>query len=140
MDLSRHKSRENAFIAIFEAGFSSMDLEDVLAATQEIPDYEDYSLDDFAMNLIKNYYDHADEVNNMIQSKLKNWSAKRIPRVSYAILRLATAEMMYSPEDMDSIIINEAVELAKTYAGETDYQFINGVLGAISDEIRGEQK
>lgn len=140
MALSRHKSRENAFIAIFEAGFSSMDLEDVLAATQEIPDYEDYSLDDFAMNLIKNYYDHADEVNNMIQSKLKNWSAKRIPRVSYAILRLATAEMMYSSEDMDSIIINEAVELAKTYAGETDYQFINGVLGAISDEIRGEQK
>lgn len=140
MALSRHKSRENAFIAIFEAGFSSMDLEDVLAATQEIPDYEDYSLDDFAINLIKNYYDHADEVNNMIQSKLKNWSAKRIPRVNYAILRLATAEMMYSSEDMDSIIINEAVELARTYAGETDYQFVNGVLGAISDEIRGKQK
>lgn len=35
---------------------------------------------------------------------------------------------------MDSIVINEAVELAKKYAGEEDYQFINGVLGAISRE------
>ncbi len=32
-------------------------------------------------------------------------------------------------DDMDSIVINEAVELAKKYAGEEDYQFINGVLG-----------
>ena len=37
-------------------------------------------------------------------------------------------------DDMDSIVINEAVELAKKYAGEEDYQFINGVLGAISRE------
>ena len=50
------------------------------------------------------------------------------------ILRLAVAEMRFSgQDDMDSIVINEAVELAKKYAaGDEDYQFINGVLGAIS--------
>ena len=111
--MTRHKSRENAFIAVFEAGFSANDLEDILAVTQELPEYEDYMLDEFAMNLIKLYYDHADEVNDMIQSKLKGWDQKRISRVCSAILRLSTAEIMYSNEDMDSIIINEAVEICK---------------------------
>ena len=136
--MTRHKSRENAFIAVFEAGFSANDLEDILAVTQELPEYEDYMLDEFAMNLIKLYYDHADEVNDMIQSKLKGWDQKRISRVCSAILRLSTAEMMYSNEDMDSIIINEAVEICKEYAGENDYQFVNGVLGAVSKELRNK--
>lgn len=136
--MTRHKSRENAFIAVFEAGFSANDLEDILAVTQELPEYEDYMLDEFAMNLIKLYYDHADEVNDMIQSKLKGWDQKRISRVCSAILRLSAAEMMYSNEDMDSIIINEAVEICKEYAGENDYQFVNGVLGAISKELRNK--
>ena len=136
--MTRHKSRENAFIAVFEAGFSANDLEDILAVTQELPEYEDYMLDEFAMNLIKLYYDHADEVNDMIQSKLKGWDQKRISRVCSAILRLSTAEMMYSNEDMDIIIINEAVEICKEYAGENDYQFVNGVLGAISKELRNK--
>ena len=136
--MTSHKSRENAFIAVFEAGFSANDLEDILAVTQELPEYEDYMLDEFAMNLIKLYYDHADEVNDMIQSKLKGWDQKRISRVCSAILRLSTAEMMYSNEDMDSIIINEAVEICKEYAGENDYQFVNGVLGAISKELRNK--
>ena len=136
--MTRHKSRENAFIAVFEAGFSANDLEDILAVTQELPEYEDYMLDEFAMNLIKLYYDHADEVNDMIQSKLKGWDQKRISRVCSAILRLSTAEMMYSNEDMDSIIINEAVEICKEYAGENYYQFVNGVLGAISKELRNQ--
>ena len=136
--MTRHKSRENAFIAVFEAGFSANDLEDILAVTQELPEYEDYMLDEFAMNLIKLYYDHADEVNDMIQSKLKGWDQKRISRVCSAILRLSTAEMMYSNEDMDSIVINEAVEICKEYAGENDYQFVNGVLGAISKELRNK--
>ncbi len=134
--MTRHKSRENAFIAVFEASFSANDLDDILAVTQELPEYEDYMLDDFALNLIKTYYDHADDVNEMIQSKLKKWTSNRIPRVCSAVLRLSAAEMMYSSEDMDSVIINEAVELCKKFAGDNDYQFVNGVLGAISKELR----
>lgn len=134
--MTRRKSRENAFIAVFEAGFSANDLEDILAVTQELPEYEEYMLDDFALNLIKMYYDHADEVNDVIQSKLKNWKHDRISRVCSAVLRLSVSEMMYSAEDVDSIVINEAVEMCKKFAGEGDYQFVNGVLGAVSKDLR----
>ena len=75
----------------------------------------------------------------MIQSKLKKWSTSRISKVCGAILRLSAAEMMYSHEDMDSVIINEAVEISKKFAGDNDYQFVNGVLGAISKELREKQ-
>ena len=85
---------------------------------------------------MKMYYDNADNVNEMIQSKLKNWKQDRISRVCSAILRLSVAEMMFSEEDIDSVVINEAVEICKKFAGDTDYQFINGVLGAVSKELR----
>ncbi|MEG1781833.1 MAG: transcription antitermination factor NusB [Oscillospiraceae bacterium] len=134
--MTRRKSRENAFIAVFEAGFSANDLEDILAVTQELPEYEEYMLDEFALNLIKTYYDHADEVNDIIQSKLKNWKHDRISRVCSAVLRLSVAEMMYTAEDVDSIVINEAVEICKKFAGDGDYQFVNGVLGAVSKDLR----
>lgn len=136
LKMTRRKSRENAFIAVFEAGFSSNDLEDILAVTQELPEYEEYMLDEFALNLIKTYYDNADEVNEVIQSKLKNWKHDRISRVCSAVLRLSVAEMLYSKEDMDSVIINEAVEICKKFAGDGDYQFVNGVLGAVSKDLQ----
>ena len=51
------------------------------------------------------------------------------------LLRLSIAEMLYGEPDMDSVIVNEAVELAKKYAGEKDYQFVNGVLGTVSRQL-----
>lgn len=133
--ITRRKARENAFIAVFEAGFSSNDIEEILTLTQEVPEYEDYMLDSFAISLINNYYNHAEEVNDVIESKLQKWTQSRISRVASAILRLSVAEMLFSKEkDMDSIIINEAVEICKKFAGENDYQFVNGVLGAIAKD------
>ena len=41
--MTRRKARENAFIAVFEAGFSSNDINEILALTQEVPEYEDYA-------------------------------------------------------------------------------------------------
>ena len=133
--MTRRKARENAFIAVFEAGFSSNDIQEILSLTQEVPEYEEYRLDEFAIGLINNYYNNAEEVNEIIQSKLKNWSQSRISRVASAVLRLSVAEMLFSGEkDMDSVIINEAVEICKKFAGDNDYQFVNGVLGAISKD------
>ena len=133
--MTRRKARENAFIAVFEAGFSSNDIQEILALTQEVPEYEEYTLDEFAMSLITNYYNNAEAVNDIIQSKLKNWSQSRISRVASAVLRLSVAEMLYSEEkDIDSIVINEAVEICKKFAGDNDYQFVNGVLGAVAKD------
>ena len=60
-----------------------------------------------------------------------------MPRVSLVALRLALAEMLYGEEQKPGVAINEAVELVKKYGADDDYQFVNGLLGAVARE-RGE--
>ena len=55
-----------------------------------------------------------------------------LPKVTLAILYVALYEMENVEDVADSIAINEAVELAKKYAGENDASYINGILGAVS--------
>lgn len=133
--MKRRIARENAFIAAFEAGFNANSIEEIVAASRE---QDEYAVDAYGEALLANFYAHSTEVDDLIKAKLKDWTLPRLPRVNAAILRLAVTEMLFNgSEDMDSIVINEAVELAKKYAGEEDYQFINGVLGAISREAHG---
>lgn len=51
------------------------------------------------------------------------------------MLRLAIAEAAYGPEKLPGVAINEAVELTKKYAAETDYQFVNGLLGSVVRQL-----
>lgn len=128
--MKRRTARENAFIAAFETSFRPQELEDIISDSREL---EEFAVDEYGKALLLNLEAHREEIDAMISAKLKDWTLARLPRVNAAILRLAVAEMRFSgQDDMDSIVINEAVELAKKYAGEEDYQFINGVLGAIS--------
>jgi transcription antitermination protein NusB len=73
--------------------------------------------------------EHA-EVDEVIKAHLKNWSFQQLNAVDKNILRLAIAEFHYSGEDRSdrNVIIDEAVEMAKTYGGESSYRFINGLL------------
>lgn len=55
-----------------------------------------------------------------------------MPKVDLSILRIAVYEIMYRCDIPDSVSINEAVELAKTFGGDHSPSFINGILGAVS--------
>ena len=127
--ISRRKARENAFIALFSFSFGGT--ADDLIAEASGPDAE-YPLDAYGEKLVRAYAAHSDEVDALIEENLRDWRAVRLPRVNLAILRLAVAEMLFAGGDIESVAINEAVELAKKYADEGDFQFINGVLGAVS--------
>lgn len=72
-----------------------------------------------------------EDVDDKIKAYLKkNWSLTQLNVVDKNILRLAVAEFYHSGEDRPDkkVIINEAIELAKTYGGEESYRFINGLL------------
>ncbi|MDD3429872.1 MAG: transcription antitermination factor NusB [Oscillospiraceae bacterium] len=129
--MSRKKARENAFLAMFEMSFKNATLEEIIENAIE---KEENQLDDYGKKIIGLFEEHQTEIDMLIASKLKGWQPERIPRVSYTALRLAVTEMLYSGKDMVSIAINEAVDLTKKYGDETDYQFVNGVLGSIARE------
>ena len=128
--MNRRTARENAFIAAFELGFGAQSLEDIIEYSEECGDY---ALDEFAQKLLRCYLEHAAQADELIRPRLKNWTLERLPRTSRTLLRLAIVEMrFFGADDIDSIVINESVELAKKYGSDGDYQFINGVLGSIA--------
>ncbi|NCC06885.1 MAG: transcription antitermination factor NusB [Clostridia bacterium] len=135
--MKRRLARENAVMALYEASFNATQIEDIIAASRESKENE---IDSFGEALIVNFYAHSSEVDDAIKSKLKDWTLDRLPRVDAAILRLAVTEMIFSTEeDMDSVVINEAVEIAKKYSGDSNYQFINGVLGALAHKTEVDE-
>ena len=93
--------------------------------------------DAFDNQLLAAMNDHAAELDEIITAHLKGWTLPRVPRVSLVALRLALAEMLYGEEKKTGVAINEAVELVKKYGADEDYQFVNGLLGAVARE-RGE--
>lgn len=130
--MTRKQAREQAFILIFEKSFRPD--EDVLDIAEDAYEDDQIEKDDFALMLAKKTQDNMADIDIYIEKFCKGWSLKRIPRVSLAILRVAVCEMLYVDEVPVGVSINEAVELAKTYAGDNDSSFINGILGSISRE------
>jgi N utilization substance protein B len=72
------------------------------------------------------------EIDARINEASDNWKIGRITKVDLAIIRLATAEILYADDIPVSVSINEAVDLARKYGSEKSYEFVNGVLGKIA--------
>ena len=136
--MKRRTARENAFIAAFEESFQPGSMLEIIDYSRQL---EEQAVDSFGEKLLTNLVLHRKEADEMIESNLKNWKLNRLPRVSRIALELAVTEMFFgSKEDMDSVIINETVELVKKFGGEEDYQFVNGVLGTLSRSRTPEQE
>jgi len=68
----------------------------------------------------------------------KNWRFDRIAAIDKNILRLAVYELLREPGTPSSVVIDEAVELAKRFSAVDSPPFVNGVLDAIKARVRGE--
>ena len=120
--LTRREARENAFLAAFAATFEPDQGESELV------------LDTFALRLLKDMQTHQTELDAVIEAHLKGWTLARVPRVCLVALRLALAESLYGEEKKTAVAITEAGELVKKYGAESDYQFVNGLLGTVARE------
>ncbi len=87
---------------------------------------------DFINMLFDGVKANKDALDERIQSYLeKSWKLERLAKVDYAILLVASYELLYT-DLTDSIVINEAVELANIYSTDKAGAFINGVLGSMA--------
>lgn len=127
--MNRIKQREQAFVLLFQSQFKANDDDDEsLALYNENVE----QIGDYAIELFKGVKDNTEEIDSIISQYIKGWKISRISKVNLSILRIAVYEMKYVDTVPDSVAINEAVELCKTYSGKEDSSFINGVLGSYS--------
>ena len=73
----------------------------------------------------------SQSVDREIQTAAPEWPIEKIAKIDLAILRLAAGELIIEKKEPPKVIIDEAIELAKTYGNENSSKFINGVLGTI---------
>jgi len=88
---------------------------------------------EFSETLFEGTIENLEMIDTQIKEHLKDWDYDAIGKVEKAIMRLGAYEILVDKTDK-AIIINEAVELAKTLADEKSPQFINGVLDALEVE------
>lgn len=86
----------------------------------------------FAADLVGKAASHAARVDELITAASKNWRLERMSRVDRNILRLATAELVASPDVPVKVVLNEAVELAKRFGTAESSAFVNGVLDRVA--------
>ncbi len=127
--MKRNDMREQAFFLTFENLFEINDnLDELIDLYSENVE----EVCDYAKEVSSGIKEKTEEFNEIISTYLKSRKLSRLPKVSVAILYVALYEMKYVDSVPENVAINEAVELAKKYAGKEDSAFINGILGAVS--------
>lgn len=90
---------------------------------------------DFHKQIVNNYtkaiFSKKNFVDKKIESAAPEFSIDKINRVDLAILRLAVYELLVEKKEPPKVIIDEAIELAKEYGGDSSPSFVNGALGNI---------
>lgn len=121
--MSRKRAREYALQVLYSQELNP-DSEPIDAEVLKLTE-KDKTFSDALIAAVRNHT----EIDGIISEHLKNWSLQQLNVVDKNILRLAIAEYNFMDEKSDKkVIVNEAVELAKTFGGEQSYRFINGLL------------
>ena len=90
-----------------------------------------------AVEWIRGVHENRDAIDAEITSVLTNFSLERLAVVDRNILRLAVYELMFSPDLPAPVILNEAIEIAKSLGATESGGFVNGVLQKLSEKLRG---
>jgi N utilization substance protein B len=129
----RRRARVAALQALFEIDLTSHDPEEALRgrlSENPLPDREA----DFAQSLVHGVLEHLSQLDEMIRRVAPDWPVSQIAPVSRNALRIAIYEIAVDGTTPHKVAINEAVELAKIFGGDSSRRFVNGVLGTLVKE------
>lgn len=145
---SRHLSRTVAMQSLFEWDFngSTEDLKQIVQKNLHEFGHE-VKEQDFVESLALGTAEKAEELDGIIMRVAPEWPIEQLSAVDKSVLRLGIFELKYLKDAPPKVIINEAVELAKTFGGEASGKFVNGVLGTLykemevaGEDLGGEEK
>lgn len=138
---NRHLSRTIAMQTLFAWDFNereNSEIDEIIKQNFEqfAPNFDDHG---FVEGLVKGVIDHLDEINTYIVKYATEWPLDQITIVDRNVLRLGIYELVFDPNIPAKVAINEAIEIAKAFGGDSSGKFINGVLGAIMKEMPPKQ-
>nr|PZM99943.1 MAG: transcription antitermination factor NusB [Pseudomonadota bacterium] len=138
MKSARRRAREYALQGLYQwqlAGATASEIERTLAEDEAFTEADH----DYFLHLLRGTIRHADTLLEQLKPVLDR-PAEALSPVERAILMLATFEFMHSPEAPYRVVINEAIELAKTFGGTDGHKYVNGVLDKLAPVLRPHEK
>ncbi len=131
----RSSARRVAMQTLFQldTGHTPDDIKFLLDTTKENENFLDETMV-FADELVRGVLKNQEAIDKIIVEKSIGWSIERITSVDRSILRLAIYEMNFGGTPA-SIVINEAVNLAKKFSTAESSKFVNGILGGLVENI-----
>jgi transcription antitermination protein NusB len=136
---ARHRAREAALQMLYQCEIGKAGAYESIATYWPARDAEDdvpEPLRTFANDLVRGTLDRQAEIDRMLQAHAQNWRIERMNVIDRLVLRMAVYEMLTQNETPSKVIINEAIELARSFSGEEAVGFVNGVLDAVRKELR----
>lgn len=125
---ARTKARKRAVDILFEADLRGTD--PVSTAADRLAD-PDRPVQPYALTLIEGVATHRDRIDELLTTYAEGWTLARMPGVDRAIIRTALYELLWVDDVPDAVVIDEAVELAKSLSTDDSPKFINGLLGRL---------
>ena len=95
-------------------------------------------LREFANGLVRGTIARIAEIDGILRAHAQNWRIERMAVIDRLVLRLGVYELLAEPATPSKVVINEAIELARTYTGDEAVGFVNGVLDAVRKELSRE--
>lgn len=135
---NRHLARSTVLQTLYEWDFGGKknDHQDILA--RDVDEFAPGAKGDhFMKNLLEGVVSKANDLDEIIVKAAPEWPIDKISVMDRNILRLGLYELLFADREQvpPKVAINEAIELAKTFGGETSSKFVNGVLGAVYKEM-----
>jgi N utilization substance protein B len=138
---NRHLSRTIAMQTLFVWDFNNQtkNLDDIIEDNFKnfAPEFDDGG---FVRELVFGVFNNLEEINNYIKKYAPEWPLDQITVIDRNVLRLGIYELVFSEKIPPKVAINEAIEVAKNFGGESSGKFINGVLGSIFNNMPEEEK
>jgi N utilization substance protein B len=139
---SRHHAREAALQMLYQWEVGRVSMFEVRQTFwshgPETRDPLPADLQAFATTLADGVAARFEELDPIVAEAAEHWRLERMNVMDRLILRLAVYEFLHEPETPGKVIINEALELARSFSGDESVRFINGILDAIRRKLERE--
>ena len=138
---NRHLARTIALQTLYQWDFNGKQETDLQALVKRnlhefAPQFDDKG---FIDNLVNGVIKNQTAIDALIVKYAPEWPIEQITMVDRNVLRIGIQEMRNDPDIPEKVAINEAIELAKTFGGESSGKFVNGVLGTIFKETENKK-
>jgi len=130
----RRIARECALQMLYEFDVGKNSRDEILDSFWQMNDHPD-KVGDFANYLFEGTLERLSEIDGVIQKHTKNWRLGRMAVVDRNILRLAVFEFISGSRTPETVVINEALEIARKFSTQESALFVNGILDSIKNEL-----